>query len=393
MPRATQRLWRASSPLGWTSELGLAGAGPVAILAGFSLAAVIALIQPDRSWAQDAALVLFSCAVAVFVMALRLIIAAQFHFSVPSDYLTWRPEAARNADALREERDRQTEDYNLYMYYRRRAVRVFPIGVASALLGLAAACLNALARHAAAPSAAAGCAAAAILAIAAAIAFLEIWDRPRRLFPDDATALARVVAGIRRDREKEQQERRRPSAGGADSGAVAAVDPVAPDPESSLPVELQLLPMDLPGFAAALGDDLSTPPLLSSSARTIQELTQLLPSDAQREVFRLVCQRLAAAFGGYSTTRTAVLFTVTPEHDLREQVAVAIHPAWAELDDTGVPFVVTPQLIAMRTGDSPQNVKDELARFPPGSLWAESGCRMLSGIGDVDALVALVGGH
>ena len=43
MARAAQRLWRASSPLGWTSELGLAGAGPVAILAGFSLAAALEL--------------------------------------------------------------------------------------------------------------------------------------------------------------------------------------------------------------------------------------------------------------------------------------------------------------------------------------------------------------
>jgi O-antigen ligase len=88
MARSTQRLWRAGSPLGWTSELGLVGTGPVAVLAGFTLAAAVGLIQPDRSWAQDAALILFCIAVAVFVIDLRLIIAAQFHFAVPSDYLT-----------------------------------------------------------------------------------------------------------------------------------------------------------------------------------------------------------------------------------------------------------------------------------------------------------------
>jgi hypothetical protein len=66
MARAAQRLWRASSPLGWTSELGLAGAGPVAILAGFSLAAALELIQPEQSWAEDAALFSFCLAVAVF---------------------------------------------------------------------------------------------------------------------------------------------------------------------------------------------------------------------------------------------------------------------------------------------------------------------------------------
>jgi hypothetical protein len=43
MPGPAQRLWRASSPLGWISELGLVGAGPVAILAGFALAAAVEL--------------------------------------------------------------------------------------------------------------------------------------------------------------------------------------------------------------------------------------------------------------------------------------------------------------------------------------------------------------
>ena len=390
MTRATQRLWRASNPLGWTSELGLAGSGPVAILAGFSLAAAVALIQPDRSWAENAALVLFCVAVAVFVMALRLIIAAQFHFSVPSDYLTWRPEAARDADAVREERDRQTQDYHLYMYYRSKAVRVFPIGVASALLGLAATCLNGLARHAAAASAVTGCAAAAVLAIAAVIAFLEVWDRPRRLFPDDATALARVAEAIRKAREKERLGQ---SSGQLDNGLDPPLNSGFPDAESDLPAELQLLPMDLPGFATALGDEFSTPPLLTPSARTIQELTQLLPSDWQQTVFRLACQRLALAFGGYSTTRTFVLFTITPDNDPREQVVVALHPAWAELDETGVPFVAAPQPVARRNGNSTESVEQEMTRFPAGPLWADSGCRLLTGEHDIDVLIRLISGQ
>lgn len=375
MARAAQRLWRASNPLGWTSELGLAGAGPVAILAGFSLAAALELIQPEQSWAEDAALFLFCLAVAVFVMALRLIIAAQYHFSVPSDYLTWRPEAARDADALREERDKQTEDYHLYMYYRRRAVKSFPVGIASALLGLAMACLNPLAAHGSPAAAGAGCGAAVVLAVAAVIAFLQLWDGPIFLFPDDETVLARVADRIRKDREKYQQ---------------GPVSPEPPDAESSLPVELQLLPVDVPGLVAAMGDEFGTPPLLSPTARTIGELTELLPSQVQREVFRLACRRLALAFGRYSTTRTCVLFTASSGSDAREQVVVALHPAWAELDELGVPFVAFPRLIASRRTCTIDEVERELARFPVGPLWAERGCRLLTSARDVDVMVGLV---
>src|SRR6266487_687778 len=375
MARAAQRLWRASNPLGWTSELGLAGAGPVTILAGFSLAAAVMLIGPDQSWAEDAALFLFCAAVAIFIMALRLIIAAQFHFSVPSDYLTWRPEAARDPDALREERDRQTRDYHLYMYYRGRAVVVFPIGIAAALLGLAMACLNPLARHGSPASVVTGCAAAAVLAIAAVIAFLEIWDRPAALLPDDEAVLARVAGSIRKAREKEERN-------------PMNLEP--PDAESDLPVELQLLPMDLPGLVTAMGDELSAPPLLTPSARTIQELTELLPSDAQRTLFRLACQRLALVFGRYSTSRTSVLFTDSSDNDEREQVVVAIHPAWAELDETGVPFVASPRLIARRKTRTTEQVQLDLDRFPVGRLWAERGCLLITSEDDVDRLADLL---
>jgi len=162
------------------------------------------------------------------------------------------------------------------------------------------------------------------------------------------------------------------------------------DPESSLPVELQLLPVDLPGLVTAMGDDFGTPPLLSPTARTIQELTELLPSEVQRAVFRLDCQRLALAFGRYSTTRTSVLFTASSGSDAREQVVVALHPAWAELDETGVPFVAFPRLIASRTTSTADQVERGLARFPVGPLWAERGCRLLTSAGDVDVMVGLV---
>jgi hypothetical protein len=110
----------------------------------------------------------------------------------------------------------------------------------------------------------------------------------------------------------------------------------------------------------------------------------------QRAVFRLACQRVALAFGRYSTTRTSVLFTASSGGDAREQVVVALHPAWAELDETGVPFVAFPRLIASRRTCATEQVETELARFPVGPLWAERGCRLLTSARDVEVMVAVV---
>ena len=83
------------------------------------------------------------------------------------------------------------------------------------------------------------------------------------------------------------------------------------------------------------------------------------------------------------------MFTASSGSDAREQVVVALHPAWAELDKSGVPFVAFPRVIASRNRTTEQ-VERELARFPVGPLWAERGYRLLTSAGDVDAMVGLV---
>jgi hypothetical protein len=375
MPRTAQRLWRSSSPLGWTSELGLAGAGPVAILAGFSLAAAVGLINDNRSWAEDTALIFFALAVTLLITALRFIIAAQSHLSAPSDYLSWRPEAGRDPDALSDERDRQVADYYIYIDYRGKAVKVFPIGVASALLGLGAGCLNALARHAARASVVTGCIAAAILLLGGVIALLELWDRPGFMFPKESDALARIAAEVEAARAR----------AAAPAGIGASHNPIP-----RLPAALKSLPLDIPALTTAMGDDFVTPPLLTSSSRTIGEFAAFFPTEDQQSVFRLACQKLAREFGGYSTTRTSVLFTRLIE--ARERVIVAIHPCWSEVHEKGVPFEVSAELIAAQRGWTLAYTNSRFDVFPEFPLRSAS-CRLLCGPLSVDVLIGLVASH
>ena len=95
------------------------------------------------------------------------------------------------------------------------------------------ACLNPLAVHGSPASAGAGCGAAVVLAVAAAIAFLQLWDRPKFLFPSDEAVLARVADRIRKDREKYQQ---------------GPVSPEPPDPEPNLPVNYSSCPWICPDW-------------------------------------------------------------------------------------------------------------------------------------------------
>src|SRR5205823_2392514 len=115
-------------------------------------------------------------------IALRLIIGAQSHLSTPTDYLTWRPEAAKLPSALQSARTEQLRDYNVHLVYHSRATTAFPLGVAGALAGLFAVCLSAVPSrdaivHTQAPEAwfkLAPVGAALLLLLSAAIAVLQI---------------------------------------------------------------------------------------------------------------------------------------------------------------------------------------------------------------------------
>jgi hypothetical protein len=209
------------------------------------------------------------------------------------------------------------------------------------------------------------------------IAFLEVLDQPRLLFPNDKEVLSRIAAGMEHARARQA-----PAAGhGSGQGPQ--------DPNSRLPDALQSLPLDIPALTTALGDGFVSPPLLTSSSRTIREFSQFFPTDDQQMVFRLACQKLAHEFGGYSTTRTSVLFTVKPDDDPREQVIVAIYPSWSELDERGVPFEASPKLIAKRSGSTLAHVEKSLGNFPE-FIFRSAGCRLICGPLSVDVLTQIV---
>jgi hypothetical protein len=209
------------------------------------------------------------------------------------------------------------------------------------------------------------------------IALLEVWDQPGYLFPDDNAALSRIAAEVEHARARQ--------APGAGHGSGQQPH----DPNSRLPAVLQSLPLDIPALTAALGDGFVTQPLLTSSSRTIREFAQFFPTDDQQVVFRQACRKLAHEFGGYSTTRTSVLFTVKSCDDPREQVIVAIHPGWSEVDERGVPFEASPQLIAKRSGCTLAHVEKRLENFPEFPF-RSAGCRLLCGALSVDVLTQIV---
>jgi len=197
-----RRVWLSADPLANGTALGLIGTGPVTILAGFSLAAVISLTSksPRNSW-HDVAAVFFALAVVLLLATLRLIIAAQYHLASPADRLSWRPEAGQDDKALEEERKAQWRDFYKYLLYRERAVKVFPCGIASALFGLGSASVGDLAHGGLWVVAAMG----TILGIGGVVALLELWDRPRWLFPSSGVALEAMRRRFERQKCKSEE--------------------------------------------------------------------------------------------------------------------------------------------------------------------------------------------
>jgi hypothetical protein len=67
---------------------------------------------------------------------------------------------------------------------------------------------------------------------------------------------------------------------------------------------------------------------------------------------------------------------------------IGIHPAWAELDGTGIPFTVKPQLVATHSGNDINDIGSLLAHFRKGPLWPASGSKLLTSVDDVSAVIA-----
>lgn len=306
-------VWRSAEPAGFIPALGLVGTGPVAILTGFTLAAVITLAESAHKGAwHGAALILFSGSVVLLVFTLRYIISAQLHQASPQDRLAWHPEAAISAEVLESQRIAQYTDLWMYVWYRKRALWTFPFGVAFALLGLAAVIIGDRGGH----QRWFALSSAVILAISAVVAGLEIIDQPQDLFP--------TTAGLR------------PL---ADKGFLRAL---AKNPDAQHPFLPG--PLSPTGLASILRNDFSSERWLQPGVRTHEELVRLAASHGAREIYEDVASLLFAQFDGHFTTEASLIITTTV--DDRSFPIFSLHPA-SSSSQLGLAFTASIPAIAL----------------------------------------------
>jgi hypothetical protein len=182
-------IWRYARQRGAGSILGFIGSGPIAILAGFDLAAALSVSQRDKTanWAHELALVLLTLALGVLLVTLLMVLNAQMYGAGPEQRLALRPEATVDRDVLEVERTQQWADYHLLVRYYNRVTAGLSMGLCATLAGLGAALWSEARGWGSA-------AAVGLLAVAAGVVLLWSFDRSATLFPGD-----QLVADVRPD--------------------------------------------------------------------------------------------------------------------------------------------------------------------------------------------------
>ena len=133
-----QLTWFSHEPLGHYSSLSTVSSGPIAILAGFTLASGVALATtPGLESLDIVALGTFGVSAACLFVALAMVVEASSYFSKPGDRLEWFPEASISRSFLLVQRQRQRDDFLRYDSFRRRALQWYSGGASLALMALA----------------------------------------------------------------------------------------------------------------------------------------------------------------------------------------------------------------------------------------------------------------
>ncbi len=177
-------VWHWVVPFGHSTALASVAAGPVSLLAGFSLAALVAnLVEIDqvtRSTWDDLSAVFLAVGVASLLIALRLLLLAQQWAITPSQILELYPEARDSVRQLDNARQLQRRHLVLYIGYRERAEKWVPIGISAAVLGLALLAAGRVNRDHVLVLAV-----VVVLSISVLVSLLELArERPWFLFPD-----------------------------------------------------------------------------------------------------------------------------------------------------------------------------------------------------------------
>jgi branched-subunit amino acid ABC-type transport system permease component len=140
MPSAS--VWRYSRQKGAGPAIGFIGSGPVALLAGFDLVAVLSVSQrPIANQWNQVALLLLTLGVATLIVTILFVVSAQMYWASPDQRLVWKPEATVNPDELKNVRRQQFVDYHLLLKYNTRVSIGLTLGLSATVAGLAASLL------------------------------------------------------------------------------------------------------------------------------------------------------------------------------------------------------------------------------------------------------------
>jgi hypothetical protein len=132
-------VWQRSSPLGESDAVRGLGATVAPLLSGFSLAAIVALINVDPSRKPpltDFAIGAFAVTVALLLQAMQFAFLVLRYSAPPESRLNVNPRARQSPVELNGERDVQWHDFLAAEFYRRRVYVLYELGLLGFLTGL-----------------------------------------------------------------------------------------------------------------------------------------------------------------------------------------------------------------------------------------------------------------
>jgi hypothetical protein len=106
------------------------------LLAGFSLTAIVELVGRSASLHNDLAIMSFSLAAVLLILAIQAGLTAAMYQATPAMRIEWEPEARIDDIVAQKVRQEQWADEELAMLYRKRVRYEYNLGIIAFLIGL-----------------------------------------------------------------------------------------------------------------------------------------------------------------------------------------------------------------------------------------------------------------
>lgn len=130
-------VWKRPGPAGQFEVLRGLGGIVAPVLAGFSLAAIVTLVTTDSGLPlAGPAVAAFSWSTVFLLFSMQFAFLALRHAALPSDRLSWHPEAKVDDEAREKERLAQARDHALALYYERLTRHLYNLGLLFFLVSL-----------------------------------------------------------------------------------------------------------------------------------------------------------------------------------------------------------------------------------------------------------------